>query len=196
MGIQRLLAKTGIHFLATKFGSPKLRSLAFDEKYRQGHWCFNSDGNGELSDVICKYLGRGDLLLMGCGGASILEGLESRGLTRAIGVDISTEAILIASRYASDKVEFKLQDMMKFKCLQSYDIILFSESLYYVHKSHQKSFLKSLAIYLKDEGVFIATFAEAKRFKNMIDGLRKDFSIIEDRAFNDSSRHLIVFTSH
>lgn len=193
MRIKQLLAAKGIHYLVTKFGSLKLRGLAFDEKYRRGHWIFPSDDG--LSAVIHRYLRGGDLLIMGCGGASVLEGVESQGLKSVLGIDLSQEAIRLASRFTSDKISFQLADMVTFVCLHPYDLILFPESLYYVPVASQESLLKRLAEHLKPGGVFVATFAQAKRYNNMIDRIRRNFVVLEDRRFSASNRHLIVFIS-
>lgn len=194
MRINQLLAARGIHYLVTKLGSPKLRSLAFDEKYRQGHWR-HSDSVDELVAIIHRYLRGGDLLIMGCGGASVLESVELQDLKSALGIDLSQEAIRLASRFASDKVSFQLADMVTFECPHPYDLILFSESLYYVPVASQESLLRRLAAHLKPGGVFLVTFAQAKRYKNMINGIRRNFAVIEDRTFSGSTRHLIVFNS-
>jgi 2-polyprenyl-3-methyl-5-hydroxy-6-metoxy-1,4-benzoquinol methylase len=194
--IKRLLATRGIHFFVIKYGPQKWRSIAFDEKYRLGHWCFKSGGAAELASVIQQYLRHGDLLIMGCGGAGVLESLEPRALNSVLGIDISQEAIRLASRFVSDNVSFQLADMVTYECLQPYDVILFSESLYYVPLADQKSLLTRLAVHLKTGGTFIATFAQAKRYWKMIEGIRKNFSVIEDHTFPGSDRHLIVFKSH
>ena len=191
--IKRLLAVKGIHYLVTRFGPQKLRSLAFDEKYRRGDWSFrNSDAN-ELSTVVREYLMNGDLLIMGCGGASVLEGLEETGLQSALGIDLSEEAIRLAKRYASKKSSFQLADMMTFECPQSYDVILFSESLYYVPFSSQEGFLRRLGQHLKPNGVFIVTFAQAKRYETILEKIRQNFLVLNDCAFLGSTRHVIVF---
>jgi 2-polyprenyl-3-methyl-5-hydroxy-6-metoxy-1,4-benzoquinol methylase len=190
-----LLAAKGIHYLVTRFGPLKLRGLAFDEKYRQGHWSFHSNGD-ELSAVINRYLRGGDLLIMGCGGASVLEGMDLHGVKSVLGIDLSQEAIRLANRFASDKVSFQLADMVTFECPNHYDLILFSESLNYVPVAGQESLLRRLAESLKPGGVFVVTFSQAKRYKNMIDGIRRDFVVLEDRTFTGSNRHLIVFNSH
>lgn len=192
--IKRLLATRGIHYLVTRFGSKKLRGMAFDERYRQGDWHSQGDSTGELPEIVRHYLRQGDMLVMGCGGASVLEGLEAHGLNSALGVDLSEEAILLASRYSSQKVSFVIANMETFNCPRSYDIILFSESLYYVRLGNQERLLRRLGKHLKPGGVFVVTLAQAKRYQDMLEGIRKKFLIIADRTFTGSTRHLIVFT--
>ena len=193
MRIRQLLAAKGIHYVATRFGWQKLRALAFDEKYRQGDWTFHADGGDELVGVIGGYLRNGDLLILGCGGASILEGLESKGFNSALGIDLSEEAIRLASRFASERVSFQLGDMVEFECPRPYDVILFSESLNYVPATGQSRLLLRLSEHLKPGGVFVTTFAQAARYQDILERIRRGFVVIEDRTFSGSSRHLIVF---
>lgn len=191
--IKQLLALKGIHYLVTRFGSKTLRSWAFDAKYSKKEWCFNRDGSGELEKIIVRYLRKGDLLILGCGGASILDGLESKGLNSALGLDLSEEAIRLASQFSSAKVSFQKADMETFECPINYDIILFSESLNYISASKQIPLLRKLARSIKPNGVLIVTLADAKRYHDILVRIRSNFKIIEDRSFASSARHLLVF---
>ena len=196
MNFRRLLGARGIHFLVTRFGPRRLRSLAFDEKYISGDWSPPTDGESELPIVTSRYLRKGDLLIMGCGGCSVLKGLESLGLNSALGIDLSPEAIRLANRYASEKITFQIADMVSFDCPRSFDVILFSESLYYITASQQKAVLGRLAARLNQGGVFIATFAQAVRHHSILERIRDAFQVVEDRPFVGSKRHLIVFRAY
>ena len=132
---------------------------------------------------------------MGCGGASILDGVEPGGLNSALGVDLSPEAIRLSSRFASDRVSFAISDMETFECPRLYDVILFSESLYYVNSTRQVPLLKRLAKSLKPGGVFIVTFAEARRYRDILERIRSAFKVLDDRNLPQSSRYLIVFNA-
>jgi 2-polyprenyl-3-methyl-5-hydroxy-6-metoxy-1,4-benzoquinol methylase len=167
--------------------------MAFDEKYRRGDWNFHTEGTDELAVVIRHYLRAGDLLIMGCGGASILKDIETSNLKSALGIDLSQEAIRLASRFASEKISFQMADMVAFQCPRPLDVILFSESLNYVPIADQASLLRRLAESLKPGGVFVVTIAQAKRYANILEGIRHNFRLLEDRAFSGSSRHLMVF---
>lgn len=191
--LKRLLAARGIHYLVTRFGSRKLRALAFDGKYQSGRWGSHHDGGGELAAMVSQYLRKGDLLILGCGGATVLEGLEASGLNSALGVDLSAEAVRLASRFASSRVAFLVQDMELLKWNSDYDVILFSESLYYVPAQRQLPLLRRLGNHLKHGGVFIVTLAEPKRYADILNLIRGGFDVRVDRAFGGSFRHVIVF---
>jgi 2-polyprenyl-3-methyl-5-hydroxy-6-metoxy-1,4-benzoquinol methylase len=196
MKLRQLLAARGIHYFVTRFGWQKLRGMAFDEKYRRGDWNFRAESTGELAAVIRRYLRAGDLLIMGCGQAAILDGLEAAGLKSALGIDLSPEAIRLAGHFASEKISFQLADMVAFQCPRPYDVILFSESLNYVPLAGQEQFLRRLGKSLKPGGVFVVTIAQAKRYADILEGVRRHFNILEDRPFSGSNRHLLVFDSH
>lgn len=193
--LRRLLAARGIHYLVTRFGSRRLRALAFDSKYQGGRWGDYDDGGGQLSAMVSHYLRKGDLLILGCGGATVLEGLEASGLNSSLGVDLSTEAVRRASGFASSRVSFLVQDMELLECSSDYDVILFSESLYYVPAQRQLPLLRRLSKHLKHGGVFIVTLAEPQRYADILKRIRGAFDVHVDRAFDGSSRHVIVFAA-
>jgi 2-polyprenyl-3-methyl-5-hydroxy-6-metoxy-1,4-benzoquinol methylase len=193
MNFRQLLAFRGIHYLATRFGWKKLRSQAFDAKYKSGDWSFRNEGSGELADVVRRYLNSGDLLIMGCGGASILKDFKASELKSSLGIDLSEEAIRLASHFSSKTISFRVADMTTFKCPYPVDVILFSESLNYVPEIRQEALLRRLAADLKPTGAFVVTFAQSIRYKDMLDGIRHNFQVLEDKTFSGSIRHLIVF---
>lgn len=195
MRFRGLLAARGVHGLVTRFGSKSMRRLAFDEKYRQGDWKFSGEGGGELGMVVRRYLRNGDLLLMGCGGASVLDGLESDGINSGLGIDLSGEAVRIASRYSSGKIKFEQADMIEFVAPRRYDVILFSESIYYVPKRQQDSLLLKLAKDLKLGGVLVVTISQSERYAERLESIRSMFNVIEDHRFEGTARHLLVFNS-
>ena len=195
MKFKQLLAARGIHYAVTRFGPAWLRGLAFDAKYQRGSWRFQEEVTGELSAVVRQYLKKGDLLVMGCGGASILAGLEADGLNSALGIDLSEEAIRLAKRYASEKVSFQRADMISFVCPKKYDVILFSESLNYVPHGSLDAFLERLVADLKPGGSIISTLAQPKRYEEILKHIRQRFAVEVDCNFSGSVRHLIVFRS-
>ncbi len=193
MRLKKLLAAKGIHYFVTRFAPAWLRSLAFDEKYRQGDWSFKDEGSDELPSVIRKYLHAGDLLILGCGGASILGSFDPAEFTSVLGVDLSSEAVQLASRFAGKNILFQTGDMVTFQCPGNYDVILFAESLYYVPALQRQALLKRLAGHLKPGGVCVVTLAQPKRYHAIIELVRTHFQMVEDHQFANSERHLLVF---
>src|ERR1035441_9818662 len=123
MRLKQLLAAKGIHYFVTRFGPARLRGLAFDEKYRRGDWNFKGESSDELPSTIRKYLRGGDLLVLGCGGASILDSFNATEFSSVLGLDLSAEAVRLASRFARDNIIFQVGDMVTFQCGKDYDVI-------------------------------------------------------------------------
>jgi len=192
MFLNLLLSSPGIHYVIRRFGSVKLRSRAFDAKYECGDWSFQNDTN-ELPELIQRYLNKGDLLIMGCGSTPVLADLEAAGLNSALGIDLSPEAIRLANRFASERISFQVSDMETFESSSAYDVILFSESLYYIPLSRQVQLLQRLAGFLKANGVFIVTLAQPGRYRAILELIRTNYLVLEDRSFSGSVRHLIIF---
>ena len=194
-GIRKLLGMHGVHYLVTRFGPQCLKLLAFDEKFHNGAWNFTNHPDYDLADVVKRYANKGNVLIMGCGTTSIMGCLEADGFSSVLGIDISSEAIRMASQYASPKVSFKQADMIHFKCPSSFNIILFPESLYYVSMPQRKALLQRFCASLKPEGCIIATFAQARRYARLLRMIRRNFHVLEDREFEAARRRLIVFRS-
>lgn len=191
--LKQLLAARGIHYMVTRFGPKKLRSLAFDAKYERGDWSFNRESSDELPATVRSYGHGGDLLILGCGSATIFASLPPLDFSSVLGVDLSEEALRRASRFANANVSFVAGDMVTFHLARPYDVILFPESFYYVPSSKQLGLLKRLCENLKPNGAFIVTLAQAERYRSIIEVIRGSFHVLEDRNFESSKRHLLVF---
>ncbi len=191
--LSAILRLRGIHFLATRFGPASIKARAFDEKYRSGVWNFSQDGPKELADAVVRHAKHGDLLIMGCGSASILQNLAEANFSSVLGVDLSAEALELARHRAGPKVTFEQRNMVTYQCNKTYNVILFSESINYVPNSERRRLLARLCTYLKPDGVIIVTIAQAKRYESIIMMIRQHFEICEDRGFAGSERHLLVF---
>lgn len=191
--IRGMLALPGVQYAATRFGNERLRGISFDEKFRRGHWNFSADS--ELVEILERNANGGNILILGCGAASVARATRPDSYRTILGVDISTEAIARANQHASDRIEFKQGDMETFKCDREYNVILFSESLYYVNVLKRKPLLQRLSQSLTDTGVIIVTIAQPQRYAGLLETIRSNFSVVEDRTFEGSKRHLLVFRS-
>jgi trans-aconitate methyltransferase len=109
-----------------------------------------------------------------------------------LGVDLSKEAIARANLGSSDKIRFEHGDMLRFKTDQKFNVILFSESLYYLKPWQRQPMLRRSTSMLRSRGHIIVTISQPSRFAGVLQMIRRDFSIIEDRTFSDSLRHLLV----
>jgi trans-aconitate methyltransferase len=190
---QKLLAMPVLHYIGTRFGAKAVKKKCFDEKYRNGEWKFENNCEPELVSVIEKYSRGGGILMLGCGPASVARILVPKVCSSFLGVDISLEAITRAQLQQAENIRFELGDFVKAEYSGRYDIILFSESLYYVNPLARRALLARLAGNLNEKGWIIVTIAQPLRYHGIIDMIRRHFNVVEDRRFDNSSRHLVVF---
>lgn len=189
---QRILGAPGIHLLASRYGWRGLRQLSFDAKYQTGQWVF-SDENPDLVRLIEKYACNGRILILGCGTAPIARALKPDSFESLLGVDLSVEAIQLASKYASNKIQFECGDMVKYHNGQSYDVILFPDSIYYAQWFLRKSLLRRWSQHLTPTGRVIVSIAQPVRYAAILKMARRNFEVDVDRALESSRGHVMVF---
>ena len=100
------------------------------------------------------------MLEIGCGEAILFRQVSDADYASWLGVDISDVAIAGAQAFAADRVRFVAGDMRTFPLTDSYDAIIFTESIYYV--PGRAELLQRYARHLKPGGVFIISTFEAK----------------------------------
>jgi SAM-dependent methyltransferase len=192
---RKALCVPGVQYLATRLGGRTLRRWSFDEKFRTGEWNFASAPASELVQIVERYAGGGSILMLGCGTGSLAGALAPGSFDSFLGLDFSPEAIARASRFASDKIRFEVGDMLIFRSEQKFNVILLSESLYYLKPWQRRKLVMRAARMLGPAGRIIVTVAQAARFARMLDMLRRTFRVDEERNFSGSSRRLMVLRS-
>lgn len=130
----------------------------WEREYQYGRWDYLRalDELGHYSVVAgyCKYLRRGGALLdLGCGEGLLLEALDGQSYSRYLGVDISSTAIARAPQGSDDRVGFEIADIGQFVPRETFDIIVFNETLYYL--SDPIACLQRYAASLRKDGLFI-----------------------------------------
>lgn len=190
---QKLLGLKGIHWLATRFGGSRLSGMSFDEKFRRKDWNFSGE-SPDLVRIVEGITSGGHLLLMGCGTAPIVDALNPGSYEGILGVDLSTEAVATARRRVNEKIRFEVGDMNGHRCSRDYNVILFSESLYYVHWFKRKELLSRMQKHLAPGGRLIVTIADPKRYSGILSMVRRNFTVELDRPLENSERHVLVFS--
>jgi 2-polyprenyl-3-methyl-5-hydroxy-6-metoxy-1,4-benzoquinol methylase len=190
--VKKLLTVRGVHYLVTRFGPSALQRSSFDQKFLSGEWNF-TEVCPELVSTVEKHAGGGDILMLGCGTGAIAQAMRRETYASFRGVDLSPAAIAIASRLANDQVHFEVGDMLTFQCPQDYNVILMSESLYYVHPLLRKKFLRNLSRRLTACGQIIVAIAQSSRYARLLGMIRRHFVVTEDRTLGAGERQLIVF---
>jgi SAM-dependent methyltransferase len=75
-----------------------------------------------------------EVLELGCGSGRLLELLQTVGFSRYVGVDISAEAVAAAQSLNVSGASFFLADFETWTPPQNFDVIVFTESLYYAKR--------------------------------------------------------------
>ncbi len=191
--LRSLLGFPGIHYVATRFGGSRLRAASFDQKYASGDWNFETDNSSELASVVEKYAAKGKILMLGCGTGSIATKLAPESFESFQGIDLSHEAISRAKLRETERIRFEVCDIVSYRCSAKYNVILFSEALYYINPLYRESLLKRCSQDLTRDGWIIVTIAQPLRYAGILRMIRRSFDVVEDRCFHRSSRRLLVF---
>lgn len=129
---------------------------------------------------------------MGCGTGILASRLADDSFSYYRGVDASSEAIALAEKRHTHKVEFEIGDVQSYEFQDDFDLVVFEESLYYVPFFRHR-LLNRYARRLRPGGVFVVTVADPRRFAGMIRMIRSRFQIVEDRSAPGGRRLYLVF---
>jgi SAM-dependent methyltransferase len=190
---RRLLGMRGIHGIAVRLGWKSLRSMAFDEKYRNGAWNFSGE-DSDLMRLIETYAAKGNILALGCGTAQLVSFLKPDSFESFLGVDLSPEAIAQANQRASDRVKFEVGDMTEFQCRRRFEVILFPDSIYYVNARSREKLLRRMRESLSPGGRVIVAIAQPQRYADILGMIRRKFKVDVDMVRPANGGHLLAFS--
>ena len=152
----------------------------------------DSSHSSEIVEVVEKYARKGRILDMGCGTGILASRLGGESFSYYRGVDASSEAIALAEKRRSERIDFEIGDIQRYECGDEFDCIVFEESLYYVPFFRYR-LLKRYSQRLLSGGVFVVTISDPKRFSRLIDMIRDKFEMVEDRPGPGGKRQYLVF---
>jgi len=107
----------------------------------------------------------GSILDVGCGEGILHESLSPYNYSRYVGIDISEEAIRRGARKQDERTSFIRADVDNYTPDESFDTIIFSETLYYFE--NPGGIMKKYASFLNKSGIFIIS-VYGKRERNML----------------------------
>lgn len=187
------------------YGSEATKKRLWDEEYHENKWHFADHTEG---DCVYAHLERhaksGKILDLGCGSGNTCTELAGSAYNSYLGVDISEEALAKASKRSeevrrADKNRFVQSDFLNFETSETFDVILFRESMYHVPLERIKPLLDRLSRNLTPDGVFIVrmfTISNGKtkfRPQKMIDMIAANFPVVERNQYGDRGAVVIVF---
>ncbi|MGM1050192.1 MAG: class I SAM-dependent methyltransferase [Bacillota bacterium] len=147
----------------------------WDEEYRSNMWSYLTDITeyarySIVYGYIRKFVADEGILDMGCGTGILYDMLLDSEKDVYTGVDLSEEAIKIASSKTSKRI-FHCGDINQYVPSKQYDVIIFNESLQYVPNTPSK--LLEYSRYLTPDGVIISSLYS---HKNTLD---PDYAMVE-----------------
>jgi SAM-dependent methyltransferase len=181
-----------LYGFATRHCGKTVRRWVFDQMYASAKWNFD-DRSPELISAVEDYSSGGAILILGCGNASLIKHLKPDTFQYVLGIDISPQAILMAKRHADEKVQFEVADIREYQCARRFDVILFSESLYYIRPIEQESILKRFCSHLTPKGCIIVTVVNPNGYQDIIQMIRTNFTVLREAHFEETDRFLLVF---
>lgn len=155
----------------------------WDKQYARGTWDtlkspLEEERFGAVRQLIAKYSRKGSILEVGCGEGILQSTLDPHLYTGYLGIDISEVAIQKAAYLENAHVHYRYADMEKFIPEQLYDIIVFSETLYYAANPLQ--LMQLYMEYLQPGGVLIVSVFENPRNKKAMDLINGSFPFTEE----------------
>jgi len=146
----------------------------WDYQYEQGEWDGLPAEAGRLEALIgligANYKAPA-ILEIGCGKAIMLRQMPEGSFSTFTGIDVSHVAITGARIYETERVRFVHADMHDFMPGNKYDVIAFTESLYY-SKEPAAVFARYIP-YLKDGGSMIVSAFQNKYTAKLWPALEK-----------------------
>lgn len=111
----------------------------------------------------------GQVLEIGCGEALLQQRLQPADYQDWLGIDLSEVAIRRAQAFATAHVRYCVADMELFDPGGRFDVIVFTESIYYSKDSRR--LLERYVRFLKPSGLFIISIFRTKRSARIWAGL-------------------------
>jgi 2-polyprenyl-6-hydroxyphenyl methylase/3-demethylubiquinone-9 3-methyltransferase len=154
----------------------------WEQQYESGHWDFLTSLNelGRFS-VVGGYVDElkpdASVLDVGCGEGLLQKRLHTRGSRRYLGLDVSAAAI--ARARAQGDGPFICADAERYVPDDTYDVIVFNESLYYFIRP-----LETVSRYvnsLSHDGIMIvSTFPASRRGRSILRALKKKYAEVDE----------------
>jgi SAM-dependent methyltransferase len=167
-------------------GDTPIPKTLWEHQYETGHWDFLHT-LGELGrfSVLVGYLHElkpnGAVLDIGCGEGLLFKRLQTTSRSQYLGLDISAAAIEKAR--AAGTGPFMCVDAEHFVVSDSYDVIVFNESLYYF--TDPVGTVVRYASALRPDGIMIvSTFLRSRRGRAILRALKREFAVLDETSIS------------
>jgi 2-polyprenyl-3-methyl-5-hydroxy-6-metoxy-1,4-benzoquinol methylase len=174
--------------LATDEAPPQAR---WERDYASGRWSYLA-GLDELAhySVIVGYYAflkpGGSVLDVGCGEGILQSRLAPHGYRRYLGIDFAANAINEVSTRRGPASDFQVADAATFTTDQTFDVIIFNESLYYFRDP--LSVVEQYRAFLASDGVFIVSMVIARNHIPIWNAISGVLEVVDETTvFNRSA---------
>jgi SAM-dependent methyltransferase len=163
-------------------------SESWDAEWKAGSWNYMDSVPIErarlaiIGDILIPFYSskNASILDVGCGTGTLLDFLPSRQRPLYLGIDVSNEAIDKA-RKMRRKAKFEVAVAHEYKPKQNFDVIIFSEMLYYVDF---QTLLIQYEKYLSPKGIIISSLffktEDAVIPNRIFSFLENNFHVLDD----------------
>ena len=152
----------------------------WDTQFKEGKWeILGSESKmGHYLAIVGCIAGlkkNPKILDAGCGQGILLKYLDGPNYGSYIGIDFSKEAIRQANNYKDEKTKFVVSKIEDWKSNETFDIMIFNESIYYLE--NPRKILLQYSKYLKNDGFFIISICRYKNNYNIWNEIADLFQI-------------------
>ncbi len=158
----------------------------WDYEYRSGDWDYIDHPPAEhFAHIIEAHLQGGSLLDLGCGTGKTIDALTA--FSRFTGVDVSRVATDRGREHyrARENVTFFAADIATFQDGQRYDVVLWSEVIYYFDHDRIVPILNRYQGFLSDGGVQIVQLYSKEQQAAVVGLIRENFEVITEHETED-----------
>lgn len=160
----------GLVFGLTGYRPQQVSAETWDREYRDGQWEYlrKMDSLAGLVSILgyCQFLNPISILDAGCGEGLLAEKLKILPYKSYLGMDVSKEAIAIATnRLGDDRSRFTVADAWAFETDERFDVIVFNQSLYYL--TDPAGILKKYRAMLNPGGRIIVSMVDNARTRSV-----------------------------
>jgi 2-polyprenyl-3-methyl-5-hydroxy-6-metoxy-1,4-benzoquinol methylase len=131
------------------------------------------------------FKGGGSILDVGCGVGILVERLGPHAYSQYVGLDLEGEPIRVASRNTDDKTVFRCADANTYTPAETYDAVVFSESLYYL--ADPLEVVHRYARCLKRDGVLIVSMVAFPGMDRYWKGLEAAYRVLDEATVSSKS---------
>ena len=188
--------------LLQAYGPEHIKRRLWNSEFSGGRWnCLDETSGDCVYPYVETYANHGSILDLGCGSGSTGNELAAGACRQYMGVDISEVAIEKARRRTeenrrADSHRYESADIFSYVPSQTFDVILFRDSIYYVPHGKIVRMLERYALYLRPGGVFIIRMSNGTgKYQAIVESLETRFDVVEKHVSDRPPAIVLIFRS-